>query len=181
MWLAEEEKQRVEPYFIRMARESDFPVLRNIERSAGLPFAEIGMAFVAEDEPPTIETLRTFAEDGRAWVSTDGHDRPIAYLLADVVDGNAHLEQVSVHGDYAHRGIGRTLLDHMIEWARERGLPAVTLTTYTEVPWNGPYYERCGFRYLTDAEETPGLRTIRAAEITHKLDQWPRRCMRKEI
>jgi GNAT superfamily N-acetyltransferase len=166
---------------IRPATEADLPVLREIERSAGRPFAELDMTFVAEDEPPSIEVLREFMADGRAWVSTDSDDHPVAYLLAEVVDGNAHLEQVSVHGDYAHRRIGRALLDHMIAWAREKGLPAVTLTTYTEVPWNGPYYERCGFRYLAEAELTPGLRTIRAAEIAHGLDQWPRACMRRDL
>jgi GNAT superfamily N-acetyltransferase len=139
------------------------------------------MTFVAEDDPPSIETLTEFVNDGRAWVYTDTDDRPVAYLLAEVVDGNAHLEQVSVHPDHARRRLGKALLDHMIDWAREQQLPAVTLTTYTEVPWNGPYYERHGFRYLTDGELTPGLRKIRAAEVAHGLDRWPRACMRREL
>jgi ribosomal protein S18 acetylase RimI-like enzyme len=166
---------------IRPATEADLPVLREIERSAGRPFADLDMAFVAEDEPPSIEALREFMAAGRAWVSTDSDDHPVAYLLAEVVDGNAHLEQVSVHADYARRRIGRALLDHMTAWAKENDLPAITLTTYTEVPWNGPYYERCGFRYLAEDELTPGLREIRAAEVAHGLDQWPRACMRRDL
>ena len=166
---------------IRPATEADLPVLREIERSAGRCFADLDMTFVAEDEPPSIETLREYLAADRAWVSTDSDDRPVAYLLAEVVDGNAHLEQVSVHAGHAHRRIGRALLDHMTEWAREKGHPAITLTTYTEVPWNGPYYERCGFRYLGDDELTPGLRAIRAAEAAHGLDQWPRACMRRDL
>ena len=51
----------------------------------------------------------------------------------------------------------------------------------TDVPWNGPYYERHGFRYLAEKEETPGLKEIRAAEIARGLDQWPRACMRREL
>ena len=146
---------------IRPARESDLVVLQSIERSAGLPFADIGMAFIADDEPPSIETLRKFVANEKAWVSTDLDDTPIAYLLVEVVDGNVHLEQVSVHSDYAHTRIGMALLHHMIEWARGHDLPAVTLTTYTDVPWNGPYYERSGFRYLAENEETPGRRRLR--------------------
>lgn len=168
-------------YPIRPARENDLARLQDIERSAGTLFSQIGMAFVADDDPPSIDTLREFAGAGRAWVSTDDADRPVAYLLADVVDANAHLEQVSVHGDFMHRGIGVALLAHMIEWAQARELPAITLTTYTEVPWNGPYYERRGFRYLTEDEETPGLKAIRAGEIAHGLDQWPRACMRRDL
>lgn len=166
---------------IRPATEHDLAALQNIERAAGRWFADIGMAFVADDDPPSIETLTEFVNDGRAWVYPDTDDRPMAYLLAEVVDGNAHLEQVSVHPDHARRRLGRALLDHMIDWARARQLPAVTLTTYTEVPWNGPYYESCGFRYLTAAELTPGLRRIRAAEAAHGLDRWPRACMRREL
>lgn len=165
---------------IRSGRQEDFPTLRDIERSAGSPFAEIGMIFVAEDEPPSVQLLQEFADDGRCWVTVDEHDKPVAYLLADVVDGMGHLDQVSVHQDYARRRIGAALLDHMIEWAREKGLTAITLTTYVEVPWNGPYYERRGFRYLSEDEETPGLRSIRAAEREHGLDQWPRACMRRD-
>lgn len=171
-------------YSIRPATAADLPILQDIERAAGKHFADLGMAFVAKDEPASIAELSEFMHDGRAWVSTEGtadRDRPVAYLIAEVVDGNAHLEQVSVHPDHAHRRIGRALMDHLIDWARDRQLPAVTLTTYVEVPWNGPYYERCGFRYLTEAEVTPGLRTIRAAETAHGLDQWPRTCMRRDL
>ena len=166
---------------VRLARESDLHVLREIERGAGQCFADIGMAFIAEDEPPSIEALREFQSEGQAWVWADTHDLPVAYLLAELVDGCAHLEQVSVHPDYAHRRIGRALMDHLADWARAQALQAITLATFTEVPWNGPYYARCGFRYLTDDELTPGLRAIRTNEAKHGLDQWPRACMRREL
>jgi GNAT superfamily N-acetyltransferase len=106
---------------------------------------------------------------------------PVAYLLAELVDGNGHVEQVSVHPDHAGKRIGRALIEHAAEWARAQGAPVLTLTTFTEVVWNGPYYEKLGFRLLPEAELTPGLREIRAAEAAHGLDRWPRACMRKEL
>jgi hypothetical protein len=66
-------------------------------------------------------------------------------------------------------------------WAADQGFPAVTLTTFTEVPWNGPYYQRCGFRFLDDDELTPGLRAIREYEATLGLDAWPRAAMRRDL
>ncbi|MFR9751603.1 GNAT family N-acetyltransferase [Nocardia sp. 004] len=165
---------------IRFATTHDLPVLQDIERAAGTPFAEIGMAMVAEDEPPSLETLRAFQRAGRAWVWTCA-DRPVGYLLIDVVDGNAHIDQVSVHPDHAGRRIGKHLIDHAVRWATDAGMRAITLTTFTEVPWNGPYYERLGFRYLSVEEETPGLRAVRATEHAHGLDRWPRACMRAEL
>lgn len=166
---------------VRPAREDDLPMLREIERAAGRPFAALGMDLVADDEPPSLATLRGCADAGRAWVRTGDDDRPVAYLLAEVVDGCAHLEQVSVHPDAAGHGHGRELVAHLLAWTREQSLPAVTLTTYRDVPWNGPYYRRLGFLPVADAELTPGLRAIRQDEAARGLDRWPREAMRLEV
>jgi len=168
-------------YIVREARHSDLPSLQEIERAAGAPFAELGMTAVAEDPPPSLEELGEYVAAGRCWVSAGPDDRPVAYLIVDVVDGCAHVEQVSVHPVAQRRGLGAALLDRAAAWADEHGLPALTLTTYTEVPWNGPYYERLGFRYLTETEETSGLQAIRDAERAHGLDLWPRACMRRDL
>jgi GNAT superfamily N-acetyltransferase len=165
---------------IRLAGEDDLPLLREVERAAGRPFADVGMDLVASDEPPSLAVLREFQEAGRAWVAVV-EDVPVAYLIAEVVDGCAHVEQVSVHPDHAGRRIGFRLIETLADWARDRGLPALTLITFTEVAWNGPYYLRCGFRYLNDDELTPGLREIRAAEAVAGLDAWPRACMRRDL
>ncbi|MGC3003056.1 GNAT family N-acetyltransferase, partial [Streptomyces sp. G35A] len=58
---------------------------------------------------------------------------------------------------------------------------ADVLTTFAEVPWNAPYYARLGFRPLTGPDLTPGLRRIRAEELGHGLDRWPRVCMRLDV
>ncbi|WP_082899841.1 GNAT family N-acetyltransferase [Rhodococcus phenolicus] len=166
---------------LRLATSSDLPLLQDIERAAGAPFADLGMTAVADDEPPSIEELQHYCDAGRAWVHLDSENRPDGYLLADVVDGNAHVEQVSVHPDHARAGIGRMLLEHAVRWARDHGHDAMTLTTYVDVPWNGPYYARLGFRVVDDAHLTPELREIRAAEARHGLDRWPRAAMRREL
>ncbi|MGH3875055.1 MAG: GNAT family N-acetyltransferase [Pseudonocardiaceae bacterium] len=164
---------------IRAARPDDLPALRELERVAGAPFRDLGMTAVADDEPPSIADLAGYQETGRAWVVAYGEDEPVAYLLLDVVDGNAHVEQVSVHPDHARQGLGRKLLETADVWATQRGLPALTLTTYRDVPWNAPYYERLGFRVLTEAQMTAGLRSIRAHEAARGLTQWPRVTMRR--
>ncbi|WP_228539746.1 GNAT family N-acetyltransferase [Nocardia sp. XZ_19_385] len=166
---------------IRQATEADLPVLQDIERAAGKPFADIGMQSVADDDPPSLSTLREFQRVGRAWVRPDDADRPIGYLVLGLVDGNAHIDQVSVDPEYVGQRIGKGLIDHAAAWSKSEGLQAITLTTFTEVPWNGPYYERLGFRYLLPDQETPGLRELRAAESAHGLDRWPRACMRAEL
>ena len=165
---------------IRRALVTELPSLQHIERAAGESFRDIGMGEVADDEPLSIDELRGYLDDERVWVFVQD-ERPVGYLLVDIVDGNAHIEQVSVHPGYGHRGIGRALIEQTFRWSREHGYPAVTLTTFREVPWNGPYYRRLGFRELSAAELTPGLQRLREHEAAKGLDQWPRECLRLDL
>jgi GNAT superfamily N-acetyltransferase len=166
---------------IREARVADIPSLIEIERAASDMFRLLSMDLVADDDPGSPAELAPYIHGRRALVSTDGADSPVAYIILDVVDGAAHVEQVSVHPDHARQGIGRRLIERADAWARERNLRSLTLTTYVHVPWNGPYYERLGFRYLTTDEETPGLRAIRARERALGLEVWPRTSMRRSL
>ena len=156
-------------------------MLQDIERAAGAPFRDLDMAAVAEDPPLPITALAAFARGGRAWVYTDEQDRPAAYLLLEIVDGDAHVEQVSVHPDHARRGIGAALLEVAAEWARASDLPALTLTTFANVPWNAPYYARLGFEVIPAGHLGPGLRRLRSTEAAHGLDRWPRVAMRRPL
>lgn len=166
---------------IRPATPEDLARLQAIEVAAGAAFRDVGMADIADHAPPPIPTLAGYQQAGRAWVAVDGGDLPIAYLLVDLIDGCAHVEQVSVHPEHARRGVGRALLDHVSAWAAGQGIGALTLTTFRDVPWNGPYYKRLGFRELAADEITPGLAEVVAAEAAHGLDPAARLCMRREV
>ncbi|MEI5007918.1 GNAT family N-acetyltransferase [Streptomyces sp. PmtA] len=166
---------------IRPAEPGELPLLQDIERAAGEPFRAVGMAAVADDDPPPLDELERYRRSGGLWVTETGDGRPVAYLLTEPVDGAAHIEQLSVHPDVARRGLGRELIDHLAAAATDDGLSALTLTTFTEVPWNAPYYTRLGFRTLGEDELTEGLRNIRKAEAVHGLDRWPRVCMRRPL
>ncbi|MER7986360.1 GNAT family N-acetyltransferase [Streptomyces noursei] len=165
---------------IRVPDPADLSALRALERAAGEPFRALGMARIADDEPPPVDVLAQYQRAGRALAAYDSAragEVPRGYLLWDPVDGCCHVEQVSVHPERARRGIGRALIDRA---ERDGALPALTLTTFADVPWNAPYYARLGFRRLADAALTPGLRAIRAHEAELGLDRWPRVCMRRE-
>ncbi|MGA8519999.1 MAG: GNAT family N-acetyltransferase [Pseudonocardiaceae bacterium] len=166
---------------IRLARTDELPALREVERAAGAPFRDVGMDAIADEEPPSVDELAAFQQDSRAWVATDNIDQPVGYVLVDVVDGAAHVEQISVIPSHARRGLGRTLLETVVRWAEQQGLEAVTLTTFSDVPWNAPYYRRLGFHPLAEAEVSEGLRRIREQEVARGLDAWPRVSMRRSV
>jgi GNAT superfamily N-acetyltransferase len=145
---------------IRLPRQDELEALRWIERDAGRQFAVIGMAEIASDKPPAIAELEAVRARGRAWVAADPADRPIAYLLSSTVDGCAHIDQVSVASSHSRRGLGAVLIEHLAMGARAEDRPALTLTTFRDVPWNAPYYERLGFGVVAPADQGPELAAL---------------------
>ncbi|MEV0714685.1 GNAT family N-acetyltransferase, partial [Asanoa sp. NPDC050611] len=160
----------------------DLPTLQAIERAAGAIFHTIGMAEIADDDPPPLPELERHQQAGTAWVATTATNEIAAYLIADHIDAGLHIDQVSVDPKHAGQGIGRQLIDHAAATARTNGIQALTLTTFRDVPWNASYYEqRCGFGTIPDDELTPDLRAIQQREADHGLTRWPRVTMRRPL
>ena len=149
---------------IRPAGEADLQRLVAVEVEAGQVFRTVGMAEVAEDVP-LISDLREAAEAGRLWV-TEVDTEVAGYVSAEVLDGNAHVAQVSVAPDYAGRALGKAMIEHVEEWGRAAGRPATTLTTFRDVAWNGPYYRRLGYRFLEGDGIGPELARTMAHEAS---------------
>ncbi|PTR31270.1 acetyltransferase (GNAT) family protein [Rhodococcus sp. OK519] len=166
---------------IRLAEPTDLQYLPAIDVAAGAVFRDAGMEAVADDEPPPLALFESHLAEGHLWVWGRRKQAPAAFCLVDVVDGTAHLEQISVDPSHARRGIGAALIDHLDGWARDRGLPEVTLTTFRDVPWSAPYYARLGFTVVADEDLGPGLRAIREAEAERGLDRWPRVVMTRHV
>ena len=166
---------------VRAACREDGAVLQEIERLAGARFREVGLATVADEDPPSLEELAEYADSGRSWVAVDESNKPVGYVIVDEVDRNAHVEQMSVIPAHQNRGVGRSLLAQVQAWASDTGRRAITLTTYTEVPWNRALYQHLGFRVLNYNEVGPELRAIREAERDRGLDVAPRVCMLRDV
>lgn len=166
---------------VRPTRAGDVARLQDIERRAGARFRAVGLPQVADHEPASVDELTAYASDGRSWVAVDDADTPIGYVLVDVVDGFAHIEQVSVLPEHQGGGVGRALVAQATAWAVTQHLAAVALTTFRDVPWNAPLYRRLGFRDLTEDELGPELQELRAEEAAHGLDPTQRVCMRAEL
>jgi GNAT superfamily N-acetyltransferase len=172
---------------IRTAHRDELPALQELELAAGVLFRDIGMTDVAEHPPPAVEVFEEFRQAGHLWVSVDDADKPTGFVFVKLVDGAkpneqfCHVEQVSVHPDQQGHGIGRGLIEYVALWAAEQGFPALTLSTFRNVPWNAPYYARLGFTELLAAELTPGLTEILAAETAFGLDPAERVFMRRPV
>jgi GNAT superfamily N-acetyltransferase len=159
-------------YAIRVARPDEYEALRAIEEAADAMFLDVGIGpFHQSEEENHLPSAALVLAAG---------DPPVGFACVELVDGAAHLWQVSVHPGAARRGIGLALVQAVCTWAAELGLPAVTLTTFRDVPWNGPFYARLGFAEVGDM--TPGLAAMREHERAIGDDDFgPRIAMRKDL
>ncbi|MGP4025011.1 GNAT family N-acetyltransferase [Actinomadura sp. 3N407] len=147
---------------VRLARPEDLAGLAAIENSGDAMFAEIGIVF--PPGPTVVEQM--MGKDAEIVVAGDP---PVGFAAVEDVDGAAHLEQISVRGDLTGRGIGARLLDAVMARAAVAGSPGVSLLTFRDVPWNGPWYARHGFAELPEDRWGPGIRSYWNAEIAAGL------------
>ncbi|MCU4185639.1 GNAT family N-acetyltransferase [Acidiferrimicrobium sp. IK] len=166
---------------IRPARPGDAEAQRAVERAAGARFVEVGMAEVAADEPMSAEKLAAYARGGRSWVAEDHDAQVVGYVVVELVDRCAHIEQVSVAPSRQGHGLGRALIDEVERWAAAERLEWMTLTAFADVAWNRPLYEHLGFRVLADEELSPALRALRSDEAARGLNPQIRVCMRRTV
>ena len=147
---------------IRLASNDDKRQLSAIEADADRLFKTAGV-----NDLPSPASYEDFLAAKCILVA----GRPVrGFARIEELDGNAHLEQLSVELRYAGAGLGSRLLDEACEWAKSSGYSAITLTTFKEVPWNGPFYKKHGFvvvdklseplHLLLEHEKTLGLDKI---------------------
>lgn len=168
-------------YRIRPARPDEVLRLREIEDIAGTRFDGLGLIDDALAPSFPLDELARLIGLDQAWGACLDDDVPVGMAIVSVREGAAYLEEMDVLQAHGRRGLGSRLLGHVCAWARMRGLPAVALSTFRDVPWNGPFYRRRGFRELQPAEWTPGMHAIRAKEARHGLRIESRIFMRREL
>ncbi len=126
--------------------------MQHIDIASSELFRSTGLIdFGAEDEPlePIPETrLRHGFGDQLVWVAADHMECPVGFALAGDRGEDLYLDQVSVLPDHGQRGLGAQLVQRVIEEARARGYRRVSLSTFRDVPWNGPFYRKLGFREI---------------------------------
>lgn len=166
-------------YRIRPAEAADVAALAEIERRAGARFRAVGLDAVADGFAPPVDGYRRAIAAGTAWLAATTAGEPAGFALAGVLDGAGHLIELDVHPDHGRRGLGRALVATVVAWARSRALPEVVLTTFRDVPFNGPFYRAQGFVPFAPGADRPGLLAARAHEAAIGLDlQSPRVAMR---
>jgi GNAT superfamily N-acetyltransferase len=173
--------QQTGSYRIRLARPDEVAWLREIEDAAGRIFSGLGLIDEALDESFPLDELARLVGMGQVWVACLEDGVAVGMVIASVREGAVYVEEMDVLPAHRRRGLEARLLSTVCAWARAQGYAAVTLSTFRDVPWNGPFYRKHGFRDLQPEEWTPGMRAIRQGEAQHGLRVEARVFMRREL
>ena len=167
-------------YSVRVARADEVPRIAEIENEAGAIFSGLGLIDEALDVSFPLEDLHRLVGMRQVWVACLD-EAPVGMVIASVREGTAYVEEMDVLPAYGRRGLGARLLGSVCDWARARGYAAVTLSTFRDVPWNGPFYRKQGFVDLPQAIWTPWMVAIRDQEARHGLQVAARVFMRRPL
>jgi GNAT superfamily N-acetyltransferase len=152
--------------WIRPARSNELSVVVDIDDDACTAYSDIGLRVsFGDDHPLSVSERRRWQQaldEGRLLVACAGAGEPVGFAAFGLVDGRPFLHQISVRRAHARRGVGRALLERVYAWSVRPG--ELWLTTYRHVPWNGPWYEREGFREVSPDVAGPELQAILEAE-----------------
>jgi len=160
---------------IRLADAEDAAHLPEIERSSGEAFRALpDLAWIADDAVMSAEQHAELIAAGGVWVAAT-ETRLVGFISAATETDGLPVWQMAVAHDAQGRGVGRALLNAVIESARARNVSEVTLTTFRDVAWNAPFYARSGFRILEARCLNERLRGVLASEIANGLPG-ARRC-----
>jgi GNAT superfamily N-acetyltransferase len=168
-------------YTIHLATAAHVAALPGIESKAAARFAgwRVPRAVLIKTTP--LPALAAAQATGQLWVALSRSDDPVGFGLVEALGTRLHLEELDVLPDHGSRGIGTALVDEIERWARLNRFREIALTTFRDVPWNAPFYQRLGYEIVDGSSLDAVLRRWLEDDGARGLDQARRVAMRKRL
>ncbi|KDA03922.1 GNAT family N-acetyltransferase [Hyphomonas oceanitis] len=168
-------------YSITRAARDEIPALIRVDLAASTLFAETGLlsAEALNDHVPQEVFEQAIANDDLL-VARDHKGRAVGFALTSQRGGTLYLDQISVHPDHGRKGLGRALIARLASEAKARKLKCITLSTFRDLAWNGPFYRRLGFREIAATKKADWMIDLEKVQAT-SLDLSKRCFMMRRI
>ena len=137
-------------YRIRPARGNEVGELQQVDLASAVLFIghdliDFGPSGVPT-EPIPEDRLRKGFGDGLIWVAVDDREELCGFALCSDRGDDLYLDQLSVLPTHGRKGLGTRLVRKCLAEAETRNHKRVSLSTFRNIPWNGPFYRKLGFR-----------------------------------
>jgi GNAT superfamily N-acetyltransferase len=166
-------------YQIRKAKNDDIAKLGDIEHAAAQVFTGVGLQWLADGDNVKVDELFDTCNAGTLWVAVGGDDEPMGFLAGHVLEEFLYIAEISVAPNCQRKGLSRALILAAEGFAVEKKLHGLSLTTYTHLSWNAPYYRKLGFVVVESDAVGPRLLEKLAVEIASGHDPSHRCVMQK--
>lgn len=170
-----------EGYTITAGHVDDIAALVAVDIAASAMFESTGLLDpeALSDHVPA-EVFEKEIPLANVFVARNQHDWAVGFALIRLRGNGLYLDQVSVHPDHGQKGIGRALVIRVLTEAELRKRPHVSLSTFRDVPWNGPFYASLGFKEIAQDKLEPYMIEIEAAQKPF-MDVTKRCFMRRKV
>lgn len=170
-----------EGYSIAAGDVEDIAALIAVDKAASALFESTGLleASALGDHVPA-EVFENEIPLFNVFVAKNEHGWAVGFALIRLRGNGLYLDQVSVHPDHGQKGIGRALVIRILTEAENRKLPHVSLSTFRDVPWNGPFYASLGFKEISREKLEPYMLEIEDAQKPF-MDVTKRCFMRRKV
>lgn len=181
-------------YCIRLAHKGDMKAIKEVELLAATRFKGTGLIDELLDHHFEQALLKELIGDRQVWVAeqiaigdqgrSSGKSAPsstVGFAIATVLGPLAYLEEVDVLPKHGRQGLGRRLVETVAEWARTKGFPHLTLSTFVNIAWNAPFYSNIGFKELPQNRWEKELEEISMLEQKLGLPVEQRTFMRLQL
>ncbi len=145
---------------VRPCKAAELTRLPMIETAADAVFPA---GRVPIGEVTLLAELRAALENESLYVAAV-REEVVAFAAGLPYGTSLHLRTLAVHPAHGRQGMGTALVRSLVEQAEQRGFADVTLTTFADLPFNAPFYERVGFRALRADELDARLAALLQAE-----------------
>ncbi|MEC9343113.1 MAG: GNAT family N-acetyltransferase [Pseudomonadota bacterium] len=137
-----------EGFAVRPLERRDHPRVVELDRLGTELLARHGYPVLLEEPPLDEAGLEADLQDCRAWVVADGRDMPAGYAMARIIEDTCWLCEMAVDPATGRRGLGSALLMQVAAHAQDMDCTGIGLSTFDDVPFNRPFYEKRGFELV---------------------------------
>jgi GNAT superfamily N-acetyltransferase len=168
-------------YRVRSYRDADAAALVRIENRAAELFRPYGFPEMADSPIPDVAFFENYIAGQTVWVALDREGAPAGFAVAGALDDWFHLKELSVDPDHGRKGLGAALVSVALAEGKARGFDRMSLTTFRDVPFNRPFYEKLGFAVLPLDSAPEILRRCFQFEVNSTVDPAQRCLMTRRI
>lgn len=109
---------------------------------------EFGVPVTIADQPDLLDVENFYCRDnGNFWIVTDNKNLVGSIALIDIGNRQSALRKMFVQKEYRgkDKAIGQQLMDHVINWCRQKGIGEIYLGTFDKLLAAQKFYVKNGF------------------------------------